>query len=423
MNESWITPHSLEFVPGPGSARVAPDVSFTGLAIVSAVAFVVPLVIGLAPRVRLPSVVVEIVAGILIGPAGFGWVKPDLPIKILALIGLAFVLFLAGLEIDLDRLRGRVLRITGAAFAASFGIALLVAYSLRAAGQVQTPLIIAIILVATSLGIIIPLVKDVGQISSEFGQLVVAAGSIGDFGAIILLTLFFSREAKGTGSQLVLLGTFAFLAAAVTIAITRAERSMVIAPVLLRLQDTTAQIRVRGAFLLLVLFAALAETLGLEVILGAFMAGAILTIVDRDQMMTHPEFWTKLEVIGSGIFIPIFFINSGLNFNLAALFAGPSTVARVPLFFLAILAVRGLAALRHVLLMIFFGSVEGGRRGNLRYNLSSEASSWLPFILGFPSNHLLLRRVEENGGSILAPDVEALPIPRCGIVTLPEHLE
>ncbi len=111
------------------------------------------------------------------------------------------------------------------------------------------------------------------------------------------------------------------------------------------LQDTTAQIRVRGAFVLLIGFVALAEQVGLETILGAFAAGALLSLVDRDEAMTHPLLRLKLEAAGFGLFIPVFFITSGLRFDLNALFSSASTVGRVPLFLLALLAVRGIPAL------------------------------------------------------------------------------
>ena len=124
-----------------------------------------------------------------------------------------------------------------------------------------------------------------------------------------------------------------------------AEHSRRIGQAVMRLADTTAQIRVRGSFVLLMAFAALAEHLGLEVILGAFAAGAILKLVDRDEIMAHPDFRTKLDAIGYGIFIPVFFVNSGLKFDLNALFSSGSTIARVPIFLLAIVVVRGLPAL------------------------------------------------------------------------------
>ncbi len=129
------------------------------------------------------------------------------------------------------------------------------------------------------------------------------------------------------------------------VAVRAAERSTRIRADLLRLQDTTAQIRVRGAMVLLVAFAAIAEALGLEAILGAFAAGAILTLLDQDQDMTHPEFRRKLEAIGFGFFIPAFFVTTGVRFDLDALLAGASTIAMVPLFLVALLAVRGLPAL------------------------------------------------------------------------------
>jgi len=121
--------------------------------------------------------------------------------------------------------------------------------------------------------------------------------------------------------------------------------------VLQRLQDTTAQIRVRAAFMLLIGFTALADTVGLETILGAFAAGALLSLIDRDEAMTHPQFRLKLEAVGFGVFIPVFFVTSGLRFDLNALFASGSTVARVPLFLLAIFLVRGLPAFVYVRLL------------------------------------------------------------------------
>jgi Kef-type K+ transport system membrane component KefB len=320
--------------------------AFDNLLIVVAVAFVSPLVLGLFPSVRLPSVVLEIVAGIVIGPSVLGIVELDQSISVIAVIGLAFLLFLAGLEIDFDKLRGPVLRITLIGFAVSFAIAVLVALILKAAGLIETPLLVAIILCATSLGVLIPVLKDAGQISSTFGQLIVAAGTIADFGAVILLSVFFSGEG-GVGSTLLLIGSLVALAVVIFIAVRATERSTAIRADLVRLQDTTAQIRVRGAVVLLVGFAAIADSLGLESILGAFMAGAILSLLDRDEQMTHPEFRRKLEAVGFGIFIPVFFVSSGVNYDLDALLSSASNVLMVPIFLAALIAARGLPALAY----------------------------------------------------------------------------
>jgi Kef-type K+ transport system membrane component KefB len=141
-----------------------------------------------------------------------------------------------------------------------------------------------------------------------------------------------------------LLGGFVLLVAAIGFAVLRAQRSMRLSAALVRLQDTTAQIRVRGAFVLLAAFVVLADKFGLEAILGAFVAGAVLKLVDTDRAMTHPQFHRKLEAAGFGIFVPFFFVVSGVKFDLHALFASTSTIARVPLFLVALLAARGLPA-------------------------------------------------------------------------------
>jgi Kef-type K+ transport system membrane component KefB len=322
-----------------------PNVSFTGLLIVAIVAFAAPLLLALTPARRLPAIVLEIVAGIVIGPSVLGWVQIDLPISILSVLGLAFLLFLAGLEVELERLKGRLLMFVGLAFLFSIGLALLAGYGLYIAGQVISPLLIAIILVATGLGIVIPVLKDAGESASDFGQLVIAGAMFAEFGSIILLSLFFSSEATSVPTKLVLLAGFTLLAAGFAFVVLRLERSKRIAAALLRLQDTTAQIRVRGAFMLLVAFVALASVLGLETILGAFVAGVILRLVDGDRMMTHPQFRQKLEAVGFGVFVPVFFVASGIRFDLAALFSSPSTIVRVPIFLVALLLVRGIPAL------------------------------------------------------------------------------
>ncbi|MDQ3927135.1 MAG: cation:proton antiporter, partial [Actinomycetota bacterium] len=185
-----------------------PEISLTGVLIVAAVAFAVPLGLGLVPSLRLPSVVLEIVVGILIGPAVFGLVEVDLPLQVLALLGLAFLLFLAGLEIDLDHLRGGLLRSAATGFVLSLAIALVIGLGLRAAGLIQAPLLVAIILSATAIGVVIPVLVDAGQSNTTLGQLVIGGSSIAEFGTIILLSLFFSRDSSSVGATLLLIAGF-----------------------------------------------------------------------------------------------------------------------------------------------------------------------------------------------------------------------
>jgi Kef-type K+ transport system membrane component KefB len=337
-----------------------PAVHFTNLLIVAAAGLLAPLALGFLPRLRLPAVVLEIVLGIVIGPSGLGWVEPDLPVSILALVGLAFLLFLSGLEIDVERLRGPILKLTGSGFALSFGIAIILGLGLKAGGFVKSPLFVAIVLVSSSLGVLVPVLQDSGNAGSSFGQLVIAAGSIAEFGAIILLSLFFSgKGSTSTAGTLILLGMFGLAVALVGVAIAGVERSISLSRVLRRLQDTTAQIRVRAAFVLLIGFTALADQVGVATILGAFAAGALLSTIDRDDM-THPQFRPKLEAAGFGVFIPVFFVTSGLRFDLNALFASAATVARVPLFLIAIYLARGLPAIVYVRLLGRTRSVTAG---------------------------------------------------------------
>src|SRR5438874_8547756 len=318
-------------------------VSFSSVAVIAVVALLAPLTVAFT-GLRLPAIVVEILLGIVVGPQVLGWASNDEPVQVLSLIGLAFLLLLAGLEIDFDQLRGRLLRLTGLGYAISFGLALVVGYGLKAADLVRSPLLVAIILSATGLGIILPILKDAGQTSTPFGQVIVAGASIAEIAPIVLLSLFFSGKSGGLGAKLALLIAFALFVAAIGVAILGAQRSMRLSSALLKLQDTTAEIRVRGAFLLLALFVVLASKFGLEAILGAFLAGATLKLVDRDEAMTHAFFHRKLEAAGFGVFIPFFFVSTGINLDVSSLLHSASALARVPLFLAALLVVRAIPA-------------------------------------------------------------------------------
>ena len=258
---------------------------------------------------------------------------------------MAFLLFLAGLEVEFHKLRGRVLRLTGVGFLLSFVIAVAVGLALKAGGVGPKPLFAAIILSATSLGIIIPLLKDAGESRSNFGQLVIAAGSIADFGAdhpahAVLLPRGDRDHHEAPAARLAPAAGGPYRPGGARRGTRRGGFARPWCAC-----NTTAQIRVRGAFVLHGGFAALAQGLGLEVILGTFIAGAILKLTDRDETMMHPELQHKLEAVGYGVFIPVFFVASGLRFDLNALFSSTDTVIRVPIFLAALLVVRGLPAL------------------------------------------------------------------------------
>ncbi|WP_238547026.1 cation:proton antiporter [Saccharopolyspora erythraea] len=295
-----------------------PDLA--NLLVVTVVALLAPLLLGMAPRVRVPSVVLEIVAGVVLGPSVLGLVEVDEAVRIVALLGLAFLLFLSGLEVDVHRLRGSLLRTALLGYALTMVIGVLAGFSFGAAGWVRDPLLIAVALSATSLGLVVPVLKDAGRADDAAGQTTIAASSVADFGAVVLVSLLFSVSETTPGERIAFLAVFVVFVAAIGVAVALAGRWSRLDMVFLRLQDTTAELRVRAAVALLVAFVVLAELFGLESILGAFLAGAVVGLIDRDTS-THPHFRTKLDAIGYGFLIPVFFISSGGH-------AGPAGAGR-----------------------------------------------------------------------------------------------
>lgn len=325
-----------------------PDTGFENLLVVAAVALAAPLLVALVsalvPALRLPAVVVEIVAGVALGPAALGVVEADLPVQVLAVIGLAFLLFMVGLELDVRTLRGRLLQLAAAGYLVSLALGVGVGLAATAVGWVDGPLLVAVALSATSLGLVVPVLKDAGQAESPIGRLTVAAATLADVAAILLLTLLFSEGTSSIGARVVLLVSFVGVVSLVAAGLVVTERWRPLGDLVLRLQDTTAEIRVRAAVVLLLGFVVLAERFGLETILGALLAGAVVGAVDRDTS-THPRFRTKLDAIGYGFLIPVFFVSSGIRLDVAGLVSDPAALARMPVFVAALLLVRGVPAL------------------------------------------------------------------------------
>jgi Kef-type K+ transport system membrane component KefB len=325
-----------------------PDTGFVNLLVVAVVALAAPLLVALVPALvpalRLPAVVVEIVAGVVLGPAVLGVVEADLPVQVLAVIGLAFLLFMVGLELDVRTLRGRVLRLAAMGYLLSLVLGGVVGIAVTAAGWVDGPLLVAVALSATSLGLIVPVLKDAGQADSPLGRLTVAAATFADVTAILLLTLLFSEGTSSIGARVVLLVSFVGVVGLVAAGLVVTERWRPLGDIVLRLQDTTAEIRVRAAVVLLLGFVVLAERFGLETILGALLAGAVIGAVDRDTS-THPQFRTKLDAIGYGFLIPVFFVASGIRLDVEGLLSDHAALARMPVFVAALLLVRGVPAL------------------------------------------------------------------------------
>ena len=318
------------------------DLAYQDLLLVCLVGALVPIVLGLLPRLRLPSVVLEIGAGVLVGPAVLGWVQVDAPVAVLSWLGLSFLLFLAGLEIDPGHLQGPLVRAAGLGFLLSLALATPIALGLGAAGWVSDPALLVVVLSATALGLVVPVVRDAGGASGALGQTVIVAATVADVGAILALSLLFGAQG-GPGSQTVLLLTFGVVVVAVALAAALAGRWRRLRRVLESLQDSTAQIRVRLAVVLLVALTALAARFGLETILGAFVAGVVISVLDR-RPRDHPGFRPKLDAVGFGFLIPVFYVTTGIQLDVGGLVDDTSALLRVPVLLLALLVVRGIPA-------------------------------------------------------------------------------
>jgi Kef-type K+ transport system membrane component KefB len=318
-------------------------ISFNSLLVVGVVAVVAPLLLGLAPVVKVHPVVLEIVGGILVGPAVLGWVHLDVAVRVTSDLGLGFLLFMAGYEIDLRQFNRRILSLAGRAFAASAALALLVGYGLQLGGQVRDGLLVGITLTATALGILVPMIKDAGQAQTDFGRLIMAAGSLAELIPLVLLSVFFSASSASPGTDLGLLAGFIAFTAAVVVVTQRVRGVGRLRQVVRRLESTSSQLRTRLAITFALAFAVSAEHFGLATILGAFLAGLIVRRTDESPV-SQRQFQDKLEAIGFGFLIPVFFVSTGAGLDVSALFASTRAIVLVPVFLIAMLVVRGLPA-------------------------------------------------------------------------------
>jgi len=324
--------------------------SFAGVLVIALVAVAVPVVLSLAPRLPVPGAVLMVLAGILVGPSVLGWVHVNAPIQVLSDLGLGMLLFLAGLEIDVDGLRGPLGRLAARAFGGSVLLALACGY-LLSLGVDAKPVFLAVVLVSTSAGLLLALLKDGDLHRTPTGQLVMAAAAVAEIVPVVLLSLLFSATSKTTGGKLSSLAALLALLVVVGLALGRVRNLAALDRVLDRLEDRSAQLRVRAALTLSLAFAWLAGQFGFAAILGAFAAGLLVRTIELNNRTPHPHFQVKLEGIGFGFLVPIFFITTGIQFDVKALVHHPAAVAEVPLFLLALLLVHAVPALGYVRLI------------------------------------------------------------------------
>jgi Kef-type K+ transport system membrane component KefB len=295
--------------------------------------------------VLVPVVVVELLLGVVLGPKVLG-LHVDQFVQFFSDLGLGMLFFFAGYEIDVQRIMGRPLRLAVLGWAMSLALAYAIGGALAAAGIVLSLLYTGSALATTAIGTLIPILSDTGELKTRFGTYLLAAGAVGELGPILLLTLILSTES--TLHNALILVAFVGLAVGVAVfAVRFSERTL---PLFERTLESSSQLAVRWIVVLVFALTLLASELGLDLLLGGFAAGVITRQALKEREL--PAFDSKLTAVAFGVFVPFFFVASGMNLDITALFASISGVLKMVIFFVLFFVVRGTPALllyRHVL--------------------------------------------------------------------------
>lgn len=327
------------------------------LLVITAAAVLAPLLSELLRRFRIPVVLFELILGIIVGPAVLGWAEVTPLISGLAELGLCLLFFLAGYELDFSRIRGAPLNRGIVGWCVTLGIGLAVGALLASQGFVISSLLIGLALTTTALGTLLPMLSDRGLLETRFGAFLIAAGAVGEFGPVLAVTLLLgTTQPLGEAALLVL-----FVAIAVGVAWVAARpQPPRLVEMLRRHLETSSQLPVRILMLLVVGMVALASVLGLDVLLGAFAAGLIARLAIRPEQVA--ELKPRVEAIGFGFFIPLFFVVSGMKFDLSSLLSSPSNLVRLAVFAALLLLVRGVPAL-----FVYRGVLSASERTSLMF--------------------------------------------------------
>jgi Kef-type K+ transport system membrane component KefB len=336
------------------------------LLIVAFAAIAAVIVAALAPRLTLPVVVVELLLGIAIGPQGAELADVDSFTNFFGNLGLGMLFFFAGYEIDFERIRGRPLQLGLLAWAVSLVLAYGIGGVLAAMGIVLSLVYTGSALATTAIGTLLPILKDAGDLRTRFGAYLLALGAVGVFGPIVVITFVLSSTHAASEAAVLI----AFVALAVLTGVL-AVRSVPRAwPVLERTFETSSQLAVRLAVVLVFALVALANELGLDLLLGGFVAGLITRQALHGRELEIFE--SKITAVGYGFLIPFFFITSGMKFDLDALVGSPSALLKLPLFVALFFVVRGTPAL------VLYRGILGGRD---RLALAFYAATQLPLVV------------------------------------------
>jgi Kef-type K+ transport system membrane component KefB len=327
------------------SVNLLADVAAVGvdpeefLAVVATAAVAATLSAVVAGRgLIVPVVVVELLFGVLIGPEGLGLEASEF-LEFFASLGLGLLFFFAGYEIDLRRIAGAPLRLAALGWALSLAIAYAVGGVLAATGIVLSLLYTGSAISTTAIGTLLPILSDTGELRTRLGTYLLAAGAVGEFGPVLLLTLLLTTQ---TALHNAIILT-AFVVVAVGVAVLAVRSSERTVPLFARTLEKSSQLAVRWIVVLVFALALLAAELGLDLLLGGFAAG----MITRQVLTEHeiPGFDSKLTAVAFGVFIPFFFVVSGMQLDVDALFASASGIVKLVVFFGLFLVVRGTPAL------------------------------------------------------------------------------
>ena len=300
-------------------------------------AVVAPLLAEIPLGFKIPVVVLEVLLGIALGPHGLGVLHFEGLVAAMFAFGMAATLFMAGMELDWERIRGRPLVLAAGGWVVSLLLALAVVGVLHIVPYVDAPIMVALTLATTSLGVLLPVFRDSGHLDTSFGRLLLAAGTIGEVGPIVVMSLVLSRRYstwQEAGFLLIFLGIIVVAAA---LGMGRHPPRLV--EFLHRTMHASTQLPVRMSLLLVAGLFVLAEELGFESIFGAFAAGMLVGLVTRGE--SGPPMRAKIDAVFFGWFSPFFFVGTGIRFDLAALTRDLETMVLIPTFLLLFLLVRG----------------------------------------------------------------------------------
>ena len=338
----------------------------TFLAIIAAAALAGTLAALAGGRgIVLPVVVIELLLGVVLGPELLG-LHPDQFVSFFSDLGLGMLFFFAGYEIDVHRIMGQPLRLALLGWALSLALAYTIGGALAAAGIVLSLLYTGSALATTAIGTLIPILSDSGELRTRFGTYLLAAGAVGELGPILLLTLILSTESAAHNAVILV----SFIALAVLVAVLAVRFSERTLPVFERTLENSSQLAVRWIVVLVFALALLASELGLDLLLGGFAAGLITRQVLKTREI--PAFDSKLNAVAFGVFVPFFFVVSGMKLDINALFASVSGVVKLLVFFLLFLVVRGTPAL-----LLYRGVLDARERAALAFMSSTQ----LPLVL------------------------------------------